>query len=61
MTTPSVLAGEVHASHFHDEELCILLHAADNPTTHDVVKKVLHKGVKDRVKRLGLDHQREVC
>ena len=60
-TTPSVLAGEVSASHFHDEELCILLHAADNPTTHDVVKKVLRKGVKDRVKKLGLDHQHEVC
>jgi hypothetical protein len=59
-TTPSVLAGEVSASHFHDEELCILLHAADNPTTHDVVKKALRKGVKDRVKKLGLDHQREV-
>lgn len=58
-TTPSAVAGEVNASHFHDEELCILLHTADN-TTHDVVKKVLHKGVKDRVKKLGVDHQREV-
>jgi hypothetical protein len=59
-TTPSVLAGEVVASHFHDEELCILLHAADNEATHDVVKKVLRKGVRERVKKLGLDHQREV-
>lgn len=59
-TTPSVLAHEVSASHFHDEELCILLHAADNPATHDVVRKVLRKGVKDRVGKLGLDHQREV-
>lgn len=59
-TTPSVLAGEINASHFHDEELCVLLHAADNQSTHDVVKKVLRKGVRDRVKKLGLDHQREV-
>lgn len=59
-TTPSVLAHEVNASHFHDEELCILLHAADSPTTHDVVRKVLRKGVRDRVNRLGLDQQREV-
>ena len=61
LTTPSALAGEVNASHFHDEELCILLHAADNENTHEVVKKVLHKGVRDRVRKLGLDHQREVC
>lgn len=59
-TTPSVLAHEVNASHFHDEELCILLHAADNPATHDVVRQVLRRGVRERVKRLGLDHQREV-
>jgi hypothetical protein len=58
--TPSILAGEVNSSHFHDEELCILLHAADNEYTHDVVKKVLRKGVRDRVRKLGLDHQKEV-
>ncbi|KAF8308396.1 hypothetical protein DL93DRAFT_1893206 [Clavulina sp. PMI_390] len=60
-TNPSTLAHEVNASHFHDEELCILLHAADNPSTHDVVRKVLRKGVRDRVKRLGLDHERELA
>ncbi|KAF8331882.1 uncharacterized protein EI90DRAFT_896854 [Cantharellus anzutake] len=59
--TSSALAGEVNASHFHDEELCILLHAADNEGTHEVVRKVLRKGVRERVRRLGLDHQREVC
>lgn len=59
-TTPSILAGEVSASRYHDEELCILLHAADNPEMHDVVRKVLRRGVRDRVKKLGLDHQREV-
>lgn len=59
-TTPSVLAHEVNTSHFHDEELCILLHAADKPATHDVVRQVLRRGVRERIQRLGLDHQREV-
>ncbi len=61
LTTPSALAGEVNASHFHDEELCILLHAADNENTHEIVRKVLRKGVRERVRKLGLDHQREAC
>lgn len=60
--TPSALAAEVHNSSFHDEDLCILLHAADDEYTHDVVKRAVRKAIRGRVKKLGLKHENEaVC
>lgn len=60
--TPSALAAEVHNSNFHDEDLCILLHAADDEYTHDVVKRAVRKAIRGRVKKLGLKHENEaVC
>ncbi|KAG8899047.1 hypothetical protein FRC00_001986 [Tulasnella sp. 408] len=55
--TPSALAAEVNKSHFHDEDLCVLLHAADDPTTPDVVRKAVRKAVRSRVKKLGLENE----
>ena len=57
--TPSALAAEVHNSNFHDEDLCILLHAADDEYTHDVVRKAVRKAIRGRVKKLGLKHENE--
>ncbi|KDQ21931.1 hypothetical protein BOTBODRAFT_217466 [Botryobasidium botryosum FD-172 SS1] len=57
--SPSVLAAEVNRSHFHDEDLCILLHAADDEYTHEVVKKAIRKAVKARLKKLGYEHESE--
>lgn len=59
--SPSVLADEVGHSHFHDEDLCVLLHAADDEYLHDVVKKAVRKAVRARLKHLGLSHEDEVC
>jgi len=39
--------------------LCILLHAADDNTLHDVVKKAVRKAIRGRVKRLGFKHENE--
>ena len=47
---------EVVDSHFHDMDLCILLHQLDDPHTHEVVKKALRKAIRQRVKRLGLKY-----
>ncbi|KAG8967104.1 hypothetical protein FRC03_010745 [Tulasnella sp. 419] len=55
--SPSDLAAEVHDSNFHDEDLCILLHVADDPSVHDVVRKAVRKAVRSRIKRLGLDSE----
>jgi hypothetical protein len=57
---PSQLAAEVHESHFHDNELCLLLHAADDPTAHELVRKTLRKAIKARLRKLGLKHDNEV-
>jgi hypothetical protein len=57
---PSALAAEVQESHFHDNELCLLLHAADDPDAHELVRSAVRKAVKQRLKRLGLKHDREV-
>ncbi|KZS98425.1 hypothetical protein SISNIDRAFT_404223 [Sistotremastrum niveocremeum HHB9708] len=56
---PSALAAEVQNSHFHDGELCLLLHAADDPNSHDVVRRAMRKAIKSRLKKLGLKHDNE--
>ena len=58
---PSTLEPEIVNSHFHDMDLCILLHQMDDTTTHEVVKKALRKAVRQRVKRLGMKYDPEVC
>lgn len=50
--SPSVLADEVQRSHYHDEDLCILLHAAEDPSQHDVIRKAVRKAAKMRIRRL---------
>lgn len=57
---PSALAEQISRSHFHDQDLCILLHAADDPMTHDVVKKAVRKAVSARLKKLDMKHDKEV-
>ncbi|THH15041.1 hypothetical protein EW146_g5379 [Bondarzewia mesenterica] len=51
----SVLEPE-HVSHFHDMDLCILLHQLDDPAQHEIVKKAVRKAVKTRVKNLGITY-----
>jgi len=58
---PSALADEVQRSHFHDNELCLLLHAADDPNSHEVVRRAIRKSIKNRLKKLGLKYDNEVC
>ena len=57
---PSTLEPEIVHSHFHDMDLCILLHQMDDQSTHEVVKKALRKAVRQRVKRLGMKYDAEV-
>ena len=57
---PSALEAEVANSHFHDMDLCILLHAADDETSHDVVRKAVRKAIRARLKKLELQHDNEV-
>jgi hypothetical protein len=57
---PSTLEPEIVHSHFHDMDLCVLLHQMDDLSTHEVVKKALRKAVRQRVKRLGMKHDSEV-
>ena len=57
---PSTLEPEIVNSHFHDMDLCILLHQMDDMSTHEVVKKALRKAVRQRVKRLGMKYDAEV-
>jgi hypothetical protein len=53
--SPSVLAEEVSKSHYHDEDLCILLHAAEDPSQHEVIRKAVRKAAKMRIKRLAVE------
>jgi hypothetical protein len=48
-------------THYHDMNLCILLHQLDDPSQHEVVKKAVRKAVKARVKQLGMKYDNEVC
>lgn len=56
---PSALEPEVANSHFHDMDLCILLHQMDDYNTHEIVKKALRKAVRQRVKKLGMKYDSE--
>lgn len=56
---PSTLEPEIQHSHFHDGELCQLLHALDQPMA-DPVKKAIRKAVRARVKKLGMKYDNEV-
>jgi hypothetical protein len=47
-------------AHYHDMNLCILLHQLDDPSQHEVVKKAVRKAVKSRVKQLGMKYDNEV-
>ncbi|TBU33768.1 hypothetical protein BD309DRAFT_996847 [Dichomitus squalens] len=55
---PSALEPEVQNSHFHDMELCQLLHALDQPMG-EPVKKAVRKAVRARVKKLGMKYDNE--
>lgn len=48
------------ANHFHDMELCVLLHQENDPAQHEIVKKALRKAVRQRVKKLGMKYDNEV-
>lgn len=48
-------------AHYHDMDLCIMLHQLDDPGQHEVVKKAVRKAVKSRVKQLGMKYDNEVC
>lgn len=56
---PSALEPEIQNSHFHDMELCQLLHALDQPMG-EPVKKAVRKAVRARVKKLGMKYDNEV-
>ena len=58
---PSMLEAEVKNSHFHDQDLCILLHTAEDEHQHDVVKKAVRKALQARMKKLKLKYDNEVC
>ncbi|KAI8972230.1 hypothetical protein BD414DRAFT_426162 [Trametes punicea] len=55
---PSMLEPEIQNSHFHDMELCELLHALDQPMG-EPVKKAVRKAVRARVKKLGMKYDNE--
>lgn len=46
--------------HYHDMELCVLLHQETDPTQHDIVKKALRKAIRQRIKKLGMKFDQEV-
>ncbi|KAG8732212.1 hypothetical protein FRC11_015034 [Ceratobasidium sp. 423] len=56
--SPSVLAEEVGRTHYHDEDLCILLHAAEDPNQHEVIRKAVRKAAKTRLKRLAIEDEK---
>jgi hypothetical protein len=47
-------------NHYHDTELCVLLHQEADEKLHDLVKKALRKAIRQRVKRLGMKYDAEV-
>lgn len=57
--SPSTLDPDV-VMPYHDNELCQLLSHLNQPGTPDAVKKAVRKGVKQRVKKLGMRHDNEV-
>lgn len=59
-TATSMLEPDMQNSHFHDGELCQLLHALDDRKLGDPVKKAVRKAVRARVKKLGMKYDNEV-
>ena len=57
---PSALEPDIQNSHFHDMELCELLHSLDAQALPEVVKKAVRKAVRARVKKLGMKSDNEV-
>lgn len=63
--SPSVLAAETNRSRFqqeqhdHDEDLCVLMSAADDPKTPEVVRKAVKKAVKSRLRKLGYENEEQ--
>ena len=57
---PSALEPDIQNSHFHDMELCELLHSLDAQNLPEVVKKAVRKAVRTRVKKLGMKSDNEV-
>lgn len=57
---PSVLGSDIMKSHFHDGDLCVLLHQETDPNVHETVKKAVRKAIRARVKKLGMKHDNEV-
>lgn len=57
---PSALEPDVQNTHFHDMELCELLHSLDGENLPEVVKKAVRKAVRARVKKLGMKSDNEV-
>ena len=55
----SALEPDIQNSHFHDMELCELLHSLDAPNLPEVVKKAVRKAVRARVKKLGMKSDNE--
>ncbi|KDR75025.1 hypothetical protein GALMADRAFT_268571 [Galerina marginata CBS 339.88] len=47
------------ADHYHDMELCVLLHQENDPNQHDFVKKALRKAVRQRIKKLGMKYDHD--
>ena len=56
---PSTLGPDVVNSHYHDGELCQLLHALDQPMA-EPVKKAVRKAVRTRIKKLGMKYDNKV-
>ena len=50
-------------AHYHDMNLCILLHQLDDPNRHEVQKKAVRNAVKSRVKQRGMkyDNKESLC
>ncbi|KAF9447943.1 hypothetical protein P691DRAFT_760330 [Macrolepiota fuliginosa MF-IS2] len=45
--------------HYHDTELCVLLHQEADEKLHDLVRKALRKAIRQRVKKLGMKYDAE--
>ena len=50
-----------HLAHYHDAQLCILLHKLEDENEQEIVRKAVRKAVKERVKKLGMKYDNEVC
>lgn len=46
--------------HYHDMELCVLLHQESDPNQHDIIKKAVRKAIRQRIKKLGIKYDHEV-